>query len=301
MIKVDCHLHIYTSWYDPWLERGPHDLESLTIGLMNKKLDAATMTSFSGRRFDRLMDTAKNLPCDWEIEEDNRGAVVTPPRGKKFIWFNTDEKETGEGHILIIGNKRESKLIQPYQGLEETIGQVQENDYSVMLVADHPLMALAGCGIGRENLKRYREHFTAGELNGNCRWPFSSRDLNIETRGFCQEIDLPVIANSDGYSAFPFLNFNCCVLGGVGETYTGYNERDLDLTSASAFLYSMKKAIEKGNVEELKLRKGVGNSLISVASHVAADKIYKVGRSIPLLGKRVNHPGSLKKIPEEYF
>ena len=170
-LKVDSHLHIYTSWIDPKYEQGPRDLETLTREFSERGLNAGTMTSFNDNRFDELIDTGKDLPYGWNIQHEDRGAIVTMPDGKKFYWFNSDEKPTKQGHILIIGNKRQTEHIKPYQNLGETLEQAEQE--SLFIVADHPLMVMKdirASGIGLENLKKYQEHFTVAELSGTCRF-----------------------------------------------------------------------------------------------------------------------------------
>jgi len=195
--RADCHVHIYTSWNDVKYEAGPRDLITLTQEFSKRGLGAATITSFNDHRFDKFMETAKDLPYDWQIEDSDIGAVIKMPDGKKFYWFNSDEKPTKQGHILLIGNKRESPHIKSNQDLGETLEKAQSQ--VSMIIADHPLMRtkdIRNSGIGEENLHRFREYFIAGELNGNCRRPFF-RSINKDTFYFCEVIDLPVVANSD--------------------------------------------------------------------------------------------------------
>ena len=292
--KVDSHLHIYTSWIDPKYEQGPRDLITLTREFIKRGLNAGTITSFNDNRFDRLIDNS-DLPYDWDIKNEDKGVIITTDFGKKFYWFNSDEKPTKQGHILLIGNKRQTKHIKPYQNLEETLGQAEQE--VSFIVADHPLMVMKdvrSSGIGLENLEKYQEYFTAGELNGNCRTipGIIPKGLNKKTAEVCRELNLPIIANSDAYGQGLFLssrfNLNNPLFCNIGKTYTEYDEDDLDLTSIDNLLKSIKQTIKQDKQKPV-LRNNSGNTYLSILEHIGFSVFYGKCKDIKFLG--INHHG----------
>jgi len=290
--RADFHLHIYTSWIDPFYEAGPRDLKTFTEQFNKRGLNAATLTSFNDNRFDRLMDTSKNLPMDWSIKDSDLGAIVTMPNGEKFYWFNSDEKPTLQGHFLIVGNKRETPHIKPYRNLEETLKEAKQN--SAMLIADHPMMLLSdfrSTGIGGKNLRTYKNYFTAGEINGNA-IPLLFFKANENTKKICNEIGLPLVANSDAYGiTCPLIRIpSSLIFSNIGKTYTEFNGKNLNASSIESLLRSFKSEIEQNNVNPI-LRKDYGNNTFSIGYHALIGCFYTKAKKLSFL--KIHHHGGI--------
>jgi len=292
--NADFHLHIYTSWIGSFYEAGPRDLKTFTEQFNKRELNAATLTSFNDNQFDRLMDTSKNLPIDWSIQDSDLGVTVTMPNGEKFYWFNSDEKPTLQGHFLIVGNKRETTHIKPYRNLEETLEEAKQN--SAMLIANHPMLIFSdfrSTGIGEKNLRKYKNHFTAGEINGNA-IPLLFSKANENAKKICNEIGLPLIANSDAYGiTCPLIKIpSSFIFSNIGKTYTEFKRDNLNPSSIESLLNSFKSEIEKNNTR-LILRKEYGNNTPSVLYHVAMALFYTYGRKLPFL--KIHHHTSRRE------
>lgn len=286
--RADFHLHIYTSWDDKLYEAGPRSLATLTREFSKRGLNAATMTSFKDNRFDRLMDSARELPYDWGIKESDLGAIVTDEQGRKFYWFNSDEKPTSEGHFLIVGNKRGTPHVKPYQPFGESLEEAKKN--SVFLIADHPLMMLRdvrSSGMGEENLRKYTDYFSAAELNGNVRWPFFW-EVNRKTEEMCESMGIPVVANSDSYGmVVPLSHLKPALFSNIGKTYNEFERDELDLNSIESFLGSAKNSIEESRHNPV-FR---ANNLVGVSAHITYGLFYRFGKKLGLPG--IKHHGDV--------
>lgn len=292
--NVDFHLHIYSSWVDPFYEPGPRDLETLTKQFSKRGLNAATLTSFNDNRFDKLMETSKDLPIDWTIQDSDIGSIITMANGKKFYWFNSDEKPTLQGHFLIVGNKRETTHIKSYQNLEHTLDEAKQK--SVMLIADHPMLIFSDfryTGIGEKNLRKYKDYFSAGEINGNS-IPLLFPKANENAKKICNEIGLPLIANSDacGITCSLIKMPSSLIFSNIGKTYTEFEKGNLNQSSIESLLNSFKSEIEKNHTYPV-LRKGYGNNTPSVLYHVAMALFYTHGEKFHFL--KINHRTSRRE------
>ena len=235
------------------------------------------------------METSKDLPIDWTIQDSDIGSIITMANGKKFYWFNSDEKPTSQGHFLIVGNKRETVHIKPYKDLEETLEEAKQK--SAMLIADHPMLIFSdfrNTGIGEKNLRTYKAHFTAGEINGNS-IPLLFAKANENAKKICNEIGLPLIANSDAYGiTCPLIKMpSSLIFSNIGKTYTEFEKDNLNLSPIESLLNSFKSEIEKNHARPV-LRKEYGNNTPSVLYHTAMALFYTYGEKFHFL-KINNH------------
>ncbi len=227
------------------------------------------------------METSKKLPIDWSVQDSDLGAIVTMPNGKKFYWFNSDEKPTLQGHFLIVGNKRQTPFVKPYQPLEDALEEAKQK--SKMLIADHPMLVFSdfrSSGMGEENLRKFKDYFSAGEINGNC-VPLLFPKANKEAKRVCREIGLPLIANSDAYGVTGLIRMpSAFIFPNIGKTYTQFNTGRLDVSSIENLLGSFKSEIEKDNACPI-LRNDYGNNTFSVLYHGGIIKCYMIANKLP--------------------
>jgi len=86
----------------------------------------------------------------------------------------------------------------------------------------------------------------------------------------------------------PFVYTKRGLFTNIGKTYTDFQEADLDLADVGSLLDSMKSVIRRKR-NRFVLRKGMGNSLPSMASHVGMSLFYKYARNIGFL--KIQHQG----------
>ena len=136
---------------------------------------------------------------------------------------------------------------------------------------------------GEKNRRKYKDYFTAGEINGNS-IPLVFSKANENAKKICNEIGLPLIANSDAYGiTCPLIKMpSSFIFSNIGKTYTEFERDNLNVSSIEELLNSFKSEIEKNNTRPV-LRKEYGNNTPSVLYHVAMALFYTYGRKLPFL------------------
>ncbi len=275
--RADFHLHVYTRWRDSNWEPGPRDIKTFTEEFNKRGLDLATLTNFNDDRYERFIETAKNLPKSWKFQEYRRGAKVLMPDKRDFYWIKSQEIPTQEGHVLFSGIER-GRFYEPSKPLEQTL---KEADELTIVIADYAEAVFEdnSMGIGEETLLKYRDYFTAAEYNAGIWLVFPWANKKIEK--ICATENMSLIASSDAYSSimpfiggFPFSN--------IGKTYTEFNKSTIDFSDIDSLLYSLKQNIID---EKFKIKKK-RNSVPSILHHV----VMALGYSrLKNLGFKIQH------------
>ncbi len=262
-IKADLHFHGPWQKYKENSRESPRTLEEFARHVFDSPLEVVAYTNFvageaeqivNGQQgfFHRfLLPTAKDTK-QYGFEISNNGFNIKIYRKSdqtiRYITL-TQEIQTSQGHLLCV---RAYEHIKPFRKAEDTAKQII--DAGGLVIPDH---ALVLGGIGEKLVREFAEKQYSGkkiisalEYNSGLPFPFSLSNKKVEK--LAQELELPLITNSDAHS------------WNLGVSYTIY------LTESES-IDGVKSAIEDNKISGIKKSRG---SLPEFILHVMKAKIF---------------------------
>jgi len=186
-------------------------------------------------KYKKFLEATNKLPKTYKINLKHKEYFISITKNKKTIHFiKSDELETKNGHILIVGHK--GKIITT--NFKKTLKDCHKQ--GDIIIADHPLhheniahffiLRLMGnkhkLSLGKKTIEKNKKYIDALELNS-----YFSKDWK-KIKKFAKKNNLNVIANSDAH----FTN----------ELFKSYIElKNLNFKNPKLLKKSIRKALKK--------------------------------------------------------
>lgn len=161
---------------------------------------------------------------EYDIQKINNYTLkITSSKSRSSKDFSVKEKDLKEDNCLYFLKSVESTAIENdrkyhlllicYQGdapnrnlsIDEILEESKRKN--TIVVAAHPSIFIKEySGLGKKNLKKYKDYIDALEINGNIKNPFFRKIMNSLTYKWAKKYDLPLIANSDSHRKETYFN-----------------------------------------------------------------------------------------------